>query len=340
MKGICDKAVNKLATLEKYNGGNELDEVSTMYETYYRGYDQQIGRFRGVDIQAEGSVNISTYQFGFDNPISSNDPLGNHPRTMNWQDYQEQGGQAPSFDPREWRSMMGGGGEYDWSGINAMEKAAGLAYGINDLVNSGINGTWSASRGFTIFSSNEQALGYAWNNRIGDNAGWAKSFEEAMNRYDPGYRKNGGTYNYDGGKVQNWTNDNGGKFSIFTDSKGIETAFSGATITDFGVSDGYGYTTANGAIHASTSFDLAHLEHEYGHYLQALNYGEYTYNYKIVPASVWNMWFGSDHSNFWTEKDANAWASLYFGPGSPIWKDNDLFPKEWCSYMNDYLKSH
>ncbi|HVX52344.1 MAG TPA: hypothetical protein VHB48_19455, partial [Chitinophagaceae bacterium] len=77
---------------------------------------------------------------------------------------------------------------------------------------------------------------------------------------------------------------------------------------------------------------------EYGHYLQALMYGSVTYNTVIVPASLWNMTFdASNHDTFWTETDANAWATLWFGRNSAIGQDPSL-PKEFSYLMNQYFQ--
>jgi RHS repeat-associated protein len=61
-----------------FNGGNEYeDEGELNYSnTFYRKYDAQIGRFTGVDMLAEKFASINPYQFGFDNPVMFNDPLG------------------------------------------------------------------------------------------------------------------------------------------------------------------------------------------------------------------------------------------------------------------------
>jgi hypothetical protein len=115
---------------------------------------------------------------------------------------------------------------------------------------------------------------------------------------------------------------------------GKETKFPGVSITNFGVIKDAGFTTANGAIHADNSFNLADLEHEYGHFLQALNYGESIYNGVIIPASLYSMTFDSEnHKNFWTEKDANALATEFFGDNSAIGRDNNNFPKEYSSLI-------
>jgi|GEM_PF-4543698 len=78
MAGISDAALGKLNSQNKFNGGSELEEDYgvNLYSTFYRRYDPQIGRFSGVDIKSEASVGMSVYQFGGNNPVSMNDPLG------------------------------------------------------------------------------------------------------------------------------------------------------------------------------------------------------------------------------------------------------------------------
>jgi RHS repeat-associated protein len=78
MAGISDKALNKLDSKNKFNGGVELEEDYgvNLYSTFYRQYDPQIGRFGGVDVLSEKTIGLSTYQFAVNNPISYNDPTG------------------------------------------------------------------------------------------------------------------------------------------------------------------------------------------------------------------------------------------------------------------------
>jgi RHS repeat-associated protein len=78
MAGISDQAMGKLDSKNKFNGGVELEEDYgvNLYSTFYRKYDPQIGRFSGVDILIEKSINVSVYQFAANNPLSLNDPLG------------------------------------------------------------------------------------------------------------------------------------------------------------------------------------------------------------------------------------------------------------------------
>jgi len=85
MSGISDKAIKTQYAENKYqfNNGTELQSKEfsdgsglEMYNTDFRGYDPQLGRFWQIDPYAEGTENISPYAFGVDNPISYNDPLG------------------------------------------------------------------------------------------------------------------------------------------------------------------------------------------------------------------------------------------------------------------------
>jgi RHS repeat-associated protein len=239
MKGICDKAVNKLATLEKYNGGNELDEVSTMYETYYRGYDQQIGRFRGVDIQAEGSAFISTYQFGFNNPISSNDPLGNHPRTMGWSDYQEASAQLPVFN---WGDYTTGAGfrnrNENGSGGSSVDKDLANMEAATHDENGDPNGITKSTGSITFTGSNYAQA--AWNalvqnnfnlktNKNGDIGFW--EFDNYSTPKDPNQRERLDEITFSG------------KFVTFSNllSK-IQNLNTSLSLMEFGEFDSYGHT--------------------------------------------------------------------------------------------------
>ncbi|MFC4232783.1 RHS repeat-associated core domain-containing protein [Parasediminibacterium paludis] len=78
MAGISSKAAGKLENRYKFNDGTALntDLGIDSYETYFRGYDAQIGRFKQIDIFADAYDFITPYQFGFNNPIFFNDPSG------------------------------------------------------------------------------------------------------------------------------------------------------------------------------------------------------------------------------------------------------------------------
>jgi hypothetical protein len=146
-----------------------------------------------------------------------------------------------------------------------------------------------------------------------------------------GYRPNGQPYHFKNGYVQNYTNDKGEKYAIFTiDNSGAQIKFPGVTITDYGVPFNSGVTTSNGGIHADlATFGLAALQHEYGHYLQARKYGSLLYNAKIVPASLWSKATSSVevHRYFWTELEANQLAINFFGNVSEIASKPNLYPR-------------
>jgi len=76
MAAISSKAILKTTNPYKYNAGSELEEELNYYNTFYRKYDAQIGRFTGVDILAESTAGLSPFQFGNNNPIMFNDPTG------------------------------------------------------------------------------------------------------------------------------------------------------------------------------------------------------------------------------------------------------------------------
>jgi RHS repeat-associated protein len=78
MAGISSKAAGKLENRYKFNDGTEFntDLGLDWYETTFRGYDPQIGRFHQIDALADANPSWSTYSFVQNNPIAFIDPLG------------------------------------------------------------------------------------------------------------------------------------------------------------------------------------------------------------------------------------------------------------------------
>ena len=182
------------------------------------------------------------------------------------------------------------------------------------IIGNAIDGTEASYTDLTIGTKNSQS-----GNQI------SQSINGQKNQNGDEFRKNGGVYQYNGGVVQNWTNETGDRYAEFTDQSGRITKFPGASITDFLIIEGTGYTTDNGSIHADKSFTLALFQHEYDHYLQALYIGSNYYNTQIIPSSFYSgISSGNDymkHQNFWTEKDASARAVKFFGSASAIGHD-------------------
>jgi RHS repeat-associated protein len=58
---------------------NFYPDGSYDYETDFRPYDEVLGRFRSVDPMSHTLTGISGYQFGYNNPVSFNDPHGDIP---------------------------------------------------------------------------------------------------------------------------------------------------------------------------------------------------------------------------------------------------------------------
>jgi uncharacterized protein (TIGR02594 family) len=85
MQGITDKALKSGYSENKYrfNQATELQnkEFSVgsgleLYETDFRNYDPQIGRFNCIDLLSSTSYNQSPYNFAINDPLRYSDPLG------------------------------------------------------------------------------------------------------------------------------------------------------------------------------------------------------------------------------------------------------------------------
>lgn len=85
MQGICSKAAQFAQPMNRYkfNGANKLESYEfsdctglDFYDAHHRMYDGQLGRFYQIDKLGDFDPNLSLYNFGSNNPIIRNDPLG------------------------------------------------------------------------------------------------------------------------------------------------------------------------------------------------------------------------------------------------------------------------
>ncbi len=181
MAGISSSAITNAATnAYKANGATELGSGEwadgkglELYETTFRSYDAQIGRFMQVDPLMESNANSSGYVFVGDNPALFIDPMG-------LLEVVNEGG-----PPDEGTGDRGGYMD-QW------------AYILGMLIDTPFGGSYSSGGGggggsFGIFTSDADAfmngsMAMDRNNSWG-NDGFATSFQDAQKRY----YKNGGT---------------------------------------------------------------------------------------------------------------------------------------------------
>lgn len=155
MAGISSKAMGGMETVYKFNAGTELDNDLGigMYETAFRGYDAQIGRFTQVDLMADSYADWSPYCFAFDDPVFWNDPLGLEPNDYGGRYTQDGSGNwvyTPFGSSEEaflygaqyastwnmWGSFNGMAGSFDeaWSRYNGGFLTSGMAAGYFSLL--------------------------------------------------------------------------------------------------------------------------------------------------------------------------------------------------------------
>jgi len=107
-----------------YNGGSELQndfsDLPNLMQTFYRNYDAVLGRWTGVDPEAESKSSMTTYQYAGNNPIMINDPLGNkvNPNYVNNGGYDPNGveGTLAEFDQNNPAAVCGVCIAFDLSG--------------------------------------------------------------------------------------------------------------------------------------------------------------------------------------------------------------------------------
>ncbi len=62
----------------RWDAGSELQELSNLYDTYYRQYDAALGRFNAIDPMASKYSSVTPYNYAFSDPVSLNDRYLKH----------------------------------------------------------------------------------------------------------------------------------------------------------------------------------------------------------------------------------------------------------------------
>ena len=176
MKNISYKAAGSLQNRYKYNAGNEYeDEGELNYSnTFYRKYDAQIGRFTGVDMLAEDFADLNPYQYGADNPVMFNDPMGDLYGRM-------QKGEDGNYHQDWFNNFMWGSGAsgtyegYGSGGGSGGGWGSGSGYFANDVMNA----FWHAKDGSTPVMRHGE-FGY-WTKNTYDPSGYkADQYEGSL----------------------------------------------------------------------------------------------------------------------------------------------------------------
>ena len=139
MQGISSKAANSLTNRQKFNDGTELsnNEFSDgsgleIYETQFRGYDPQIGRFWQIDLMAADYESWSPYNYCENNPILFNDPTGLDPETStpeNPKQLQEvviTASRKNKWNYTDWAYFADKNKKWGWSDLNNYLKREGV----------------------------------------------------------------------------------------------------------------------------------------------------------------------------------------------------------------------
>jgi RHS repeat-associated protein len=140
---------NSTAQKFKFNGQETEENFDlTITEMNFRQYDQALGRFYGIDLLAESSVNITPYHFTSNNPIVASDPSGLLQQHFN------ETAPTPQYFPSGGFMEMFGNTEHSflWNVKNG--------YGLNN----GFPGAGGAAGGYgpgTGFTSAMQSIGPA-----------------------------------------------------------------------------------------------------------------------------------------------------------------------------------
>ncbi|MBL6447476.1 hypothetical protein JMN32_14250 [Fulvivirga sp. 29W222] len=160
----------------KFNAATEYNDFTDTYDTPFRQYDPATGRFNGVDALAHMTPTLTPYRFGFNNPVSFNDPTGLTERPVILDGDRDGGGSSILSGADNFGSMafltgrMGiGSGKYHMS--SGYRGSGGSSVGdiSGRLMNSSYGGTWTPSGGYSYFKSDQEAMaaGYGYHLRHG-----------------------------------------------------------------------------------------------------------------------------------------------------------------------------
>ncbi|WEK18947.1 MAG: DUF6443 domain-containing protein [Candidatus Pedobacter colombiensis] len=231
-----------------YNGGsewqNDYGNLPDYQQTFYRNYDAALGRFVGVDPLADSYASVTGYQYGNNNPIQFNDPLGDEPRPLPMLDTNAGTGDSlplggggggrlgnGRFSYEKWVASLDSRGDHgNWNSFlgqnlpsEAKEKAIIAQYGTT--IDPG-SAAGQAILGGNIWSENG-VLGYYRENGI-------EFYNEQHTReYDENGFNMGNsywTYKFVAIQVGNWFSNNNGTISNYAAGWGYAAGATGNQI--------------------------------------------------------------------------------------------------------------
>lgn len=261
-----------------YNEGTELNGISGIYETMFRGYDASVGRFMQVDPLAALDNSTSPFAYAGNNPLMFNDPTGLLINVNGYGDDQIRmmyrsdrglGRYNGNFD--EWAvdnldpNSFGGGGRM-------IQGTDGRKYGSSD----GQLGYWFSDGSVTATGDGSGGVvvtqNKTWVPIRNDDSGWDLDF-----------------YGIVPVITSPWVDDD----AAFTPGPVV---IKSPTIRQ-------------------SSEDRKLIRHEVGHAVTFLVIGPALYIITIAIPSVWS--FNNDpknHPSFYTEKIANTISEWIYGP--------------------------
>jgi RHS repeat-associated protein len=303
-----------------YNGGTESNSLTGLYDLPFRNYDPVLGRMSQVDPMSDKYGGLSPYNFSFNDPVYWNDPMGADP------EYESYGGGGCGCWKDKGAQDYGG----EARGANLYSRAAfdQETYGSSDMFGSAFV-KYGPGDGGALWLSSESTF-----ERLSARQGMRKALDYAFSSGE----KNLAVF---------WHRDFGARFYKFgyepaTDLTIAEDLVASASghrvapqsdyffegvpvwnVTWGDLKGGAAFTLPGFGIFVSLAawqFDpvgLSHLlRHEYGHILQAKEWGENFFYSMIAPLSLESaIRYGNiqEHQYSWTERSANYFSRIYFG---------------------------